>query len=299
MGFAPDDIATVTWLVEQHLLLRDVATRRDIDDPATTQRVASQVGTIDRLRLIAALTEADGLATSTTAWDPWTAHLIARLVERVEHLLHGSGDGGAVAAFPTPDQIARLMEGGRRIEVADDVVTVMTTDRPGVFSRVAGVLALHGLDVLAASAHSTQGRALAEFRVTDPFRDETPWPRVTADLELALDGRLALQARLSERVRTYARRRTAIAGPAPTVGFDDRASGDATVIDVQAADGIGVLYRITQALAELDLDIRSARVQTLGERVHDAFYVRDRGGKITDPRTLAEIERAILHGLAE
>jgi [protein-PII] uridylyltransferase len=191
------------------------------------------------------------------------------------------------------------MEGGRRIEVAGDVVTVMTTDRPGVFSRVAGVLALHGLDVLAASAYSTQGRALAEFRVTDPFRDDTPWPRVTADLELALDGRLALQARLSERVRTYARRRTAIAGPAPTVGFDDRASGDATVIDVQAADGIGVLYRITQALAELDLDIRSARVQTLGERVHDAFYVRDRGGKIMDPRTLAEIERAILHGLAE
>jgi [protein-PII] uridylyltransferase len=166
-----------------------------------------------------------------------------------------------------------------------------------VFSRVAGVLALHGLDVRAASAYSTQGRALAEFRVTDPFRDETPWPRVTADLELALDGRLALQARLSERVRTYARR-GAVAGPAPTVSFDDRASDDATVIDVQAADAIGVLYRITQALAELDLDIRSARVQTLGERVHDAFYVRDRGGKITDPRTLGEIERAILHGLA-
>ena len=71
------------------------------------------------------------------------------------------------------------------------------------------------------------------------------------------------------------------------------------MIDVHAADAIGVLYRITQALAELDLDIRSARVQTLGERVHDAFYVRDRGGKITDARTFAEIERAILHGLAE
>jgi [protein-PII] uridylyltransferase len=300
MGFAPDDIATVVWLVEQHLLLRDVATRRDIDDPATTQLVASRVGTIDRLRLLGALTEADGLATSATAWDPWTAHLIGRLVERVEHVLHGSGGaGGTVSAFPTPDQLARLMEGVRRIEVARDVVTVMTTDRPGVFSRVAGVLALHGLDVVAASAYSVQGRALAEFRVTDPFRDETPWARVTADLELALDGRLALQARLSERVRTYARRGTTIAGPAPTVGFDDRASDDAIVIDVQAADAIGVLYRITQALAELDLDIRSARVQTLGERVHDAFYVRDRGGKITDPRTLAEIERAILHGLVE
>ncbi len=191
------------------------------------------------------------------------------------------------------------MVGDRRIEVSGDVFTVMTADRPGVFSRVAGVLALHGLDVLAASAYSTQGRALAEFRVTDPLRDETPWPRVTADLELALDGRLALQARLSERVRTYGRaKRRVVAGPT-TVGFDDRASVDATVIDVQAADGIGVLYRITRALAELDLDIRSAKVQTLGARVHDAFYVRDRGGKIADARTLAEIERAILHSLAE
>ena len=85
------------------------------------------------------------------------------------------------------------MDGERRIEVDGDVVTVMTTDRPGVFSRVAGVLALHGLDVLGASAYSTQGRALADFRVTDPFRDDAPWPRVIADLELALDGRLALQ----------------------------------------------------------------------------------------------------------
>ena len=300
LGFPSPDIATIAWLVEHHLLLRDVATRRDIDDPATTQLVADRVETLDRLRLLAALSEADGRATSATAWDPWTAHLIGRLVERVEHLFHGlhpAAHTGAV--FPTEEQLARLMDGERRIEVDADVVIVMTADRPGVFSRVAGVLALHGLDVLAASAYSAEGRALAEFRVIDPFRDETPWPRVTADLELALDGRLALQARLSERVRTYAKRRPAVAGPAPTVGFDDRASEDATVIDVQAADAIGVLYRITQALAELDLDIRSARVQTLGERVHDSFYVRDRGGKITDPRTLAEIERAILHGLAE
>jgi [protein-PII] uridylyltransferase len=300
MGFGPDEASTVSALVEHQLLLRDVASRRDIDDPATAQRVASAVGSIERLRLLAALTEADGVATSATAWDPWTAQLIAQLVDRVASQLHGrDGEHDAVVVFPTADQLARLMDGQRRIEVTDDVLTVMTADRPGVFSRVAGVLALHGLDVLAATAYSTDGRALAEFRVTDQLRDETPWPRVKADLELALDGRLALQARLSERARTYARARSgAIGDRTTTVGFDDRASVDATVIDVQAADGIGVLYRITRALAELDLDIRSARVQTLGAHVHDAFYVRDRSGKITDARTLAEIERAILHSLA-
>ena len=59
-----------------------------------------------------------------------------------------------------------------------------------------------------------------------------------------------------------------------------------------------MLYRITRALAELDLDIRAARVETLGANVVDAFYVRDaHGAKIDDPSLLAEIERAILHSL--
>jgi [protein-PII] uridylyltransferase len=301
MGFPPDDVATVSELVEHHLLLRDVASRRDVDDPATAHRVATAVGSIEQLRLLAALTEADGVATGATAWDPWTAQLTTELVDRVAHQLRGWREApDAATTFPAPDQLARLMSGARRLDVSDDALTVMTDDRPGVFSRVAGVLAIHGLDVRAAAAYSTQGRALAEFRVTDPLRDETPWHRVTADLDLALDGRLAIKARLSERIRTYARAtHYALDDRATTVAFDDRASVDATVIDVQAPDGIGVLYRITHALAELDLDIRSAKVQTLGARVHDAFYVRDRGGKITDARTRAEIERAILHSLAE
>ena len=302
MGFEPDDVSTISMLVEHHLLLRDVATRREIADPATAHRVASAVGSIERLGLLAALTQADGEATGTTAWDPWTAQLTARLVDRVAHQLRGwreAPDG--TNSFPTDEQVARLtMSDDRRLEVAGDVLTVMTDDRPGIFSRVAGVLAIHGLDVVAAAAYSTKGRALAEFRVTDPFRDETPWSKVTTDLELALDGRLAIRARLAERVRAYARAAPSESGDrATTVAFDDRASVDATVIDVQAADGIGVLYRITHALAELDLDIRIAKVQTLGHRVHDAFYVRDRGGKITDEHALAEIEQAILHSLAE
>ena len=70
------------------------------------------------------------------------------------------------------------------------------------------------------------------------------------------------------------------------------------MVDVQTADGIGVLYRITRALAELDIDIRSARAQTLGPTVVDAFYVKDRrGAKIIDAEVLAEIEQAIVHSL--
>ncbi len=68
---------------------------------------------------------------------------------------------------------------------------------------------------------------------------------------------------------------------------------------MHAPDSIGVLYRITRALAELELDIVSAKVQTLGDRVVDAFYVRGpSGGKLEDPALLVEIERALLHELS-
>ncbi|HWD71584.1 MAG TPA: [protein-PII] uridylyltransferase [Actinomycetota bacterium] len=304
MGFPNDDAATLSLVVRHHLLIAQVATRRDLDDPTTIRLVAEPVGTVERLRLLAALTEADSLATGASAWGPWKAGLVRRLVECVIDYLESGESAGCPppTPFPSPEQLARLAEGGQHIEARGNLLTVMNDDRPGMFSRIAGVLAMHGLDVLAAVAFSTDdGRALDEFRVMDPLRDEPPWGRVIADVALALEGHLAIHARVTDRARMYAR-----AGPrsrhpvVPSVTFDNRASDDATVIDVHAADAIGTLYRITRTLAEFDLDIRSAKVQTLGSEVVDAFYVRDRSGdKIAEHARLAEIERAILHAIGE
>jgi [protein-PII] uridylyltransferase len=161
-------------------------------------------------------------------------------------------------------------------------------------------LALHGLDVRAASAYSTDGgRALSEFKVVDQLRDSTPWPRVISDLERALSGRLALNARIAARVRTYERRRPAYTQLAVSaVSFDNGVSPMATVIDVYVPNGIGLLYRITRTLAELDLDIRSAKAETFGVQAVDSFYVVDRrGSKITEQAALTEIEREILHSV--
>jgi [protein-PII] uridylyltransferase len=301
LGFDDADTDTLVFMVEQHLLLPDVATRRDLDDPATIERVAEAVGSIERLELLAALTEADSIATGPAAWSPWKAQLLSQLVERTAAVLAG-GDMVVVPArtFPSPEQLDALQEPGQRIAADGDVLTVMTFDRPGLFSRVTGVLAMHGLDVLTAGVHSTdEGRALEEFRVNDPYRDETPWDRVIADIERALDGKLAVHARVAERARTYGRQVYNPLARGSSVTIDNGASPHATVIDVETGDRIGVLYAIARALAELDLDVRSAKVQTLGVRVVDAFYVRDRqGNKIYDADILQEIERAILHNLA-
>ena len=80
---------------------------------------------------------------------------------------------------------------------------------------------------------------------------------------------------------------------------DNRTSATATVLEVICADGVGVLYRITRAFAELDLDIVRAHVQTLGSDIVDAFYVRDASGaKILDEDHLAEIELSVLRWVA-
>ncbi len=301
MGFSADDADTLVAMCEHHLLLPDVATRRDLDDPSTIQKVAAQVGTLDRLELLAALTEADSIATGPSAWSPWKAQLLAQLVDRTEIVLAG-GEMAVVPArtFPTPEQLVALTEPGQRIVGENDTLTVMTDDRSGLFSRVTGVLAMHGLDVLTAGVYSSEdGRALEEFRVNDPYREQTPWPRVIADVERALEGRLAVHARVAERARTYGRQTYSLQARGSSVVIDNQASDDATVIDVETGDRIGVLYAIARALAELDLDVRSAKVQTLGVRVVDAFYVRDRdGNKIVDADILEEIERAVLHNLA-
>jgi [protein-PII] uridylyltransferase len=303
LGYPPADVDVLRAMVTHHLLLPDVATRRDLSDPETIERVATEVGSVELLRLLAALTEADSIATGPSAWGGWKAQLVAELVERVEsRLLGGSAAVAASRPWPTDAEIAELTAGGRRIEASGSTVTVATDDHPGVFSRVAGVLALRGLDVLEASAHSTDdGWALARFRVVDPVRDETPWDAITADLDRALDGRLALRARLAERAETriVRTRPAARSGPVDVI-FDNAASAAATVIDVEAPDALGILYRITCALSELDLDIRAAKVQTLGTRVVDAFYVRDRnGGKLLERDRLDEIARAIRYGVSE
>jgi [protein-PII] uridylyltransferase len=300
LGFLPGDVRVLQELVRLHLLLPDVATRRDLDDPATIDGVAREVGDVDTLELLAALTEADSLATGTSAWSDWKAGLVAELVERVRRHLTDGGDGsstgrGEAPAMVVPEGLVEGLRGhGHRC-------TVVYGDRPGLFAKVAGVLALHGLDVRSATAGlAADGRAVEVFDVEPSFGGEPKWDRVAADLDAVLDGRMTLTDKLIERSRSYARRyrRTAARPADARVLIDNGASDRATVVEVRAPDGIAVLHRITTALANCRLDVRVARVSTLGHEVVDAFYVVDRAGaKVTDDEALAAIEAAVLRQL--
>ncbi|NNE12678.1 MAG: [protein-PII] uridylyltransferase [Ilumatobacter sp.] len=306
LGLNEHDVETLVAMVEHHLLLPDVAVRRDLSDPVTIEAVAAAVQTHERLELLHQLTVADSKATGPSAWGPWKRDLVDELVARVDHVLGGGEvDDVTWTLFPDAETVEAMASGDHHVRIDDDRLTVVYRDEPGMFSRIAGVVSLHGLDVITARAHSDErqlGRVAmgaSEFRFHLPA-DGIDWVPVQADLERALGGRLAIESRLAERARTYRRRRPTQAdapGP-PQVVFHDGASSDATVVEVRCQTRIGILYRITKALAEVGLDIRHATVQTIGSEVVDTFYVRSWTGElITDAFHRTEIERAVLHAI--
>jgi len=93
IGLRPDEVEEVAALVGSHLLLVETATRRDLDDPAVVGAVAGRVGSGRRLRLLYALTVADGLATGPHAWGDWKASLVRKLYGRVDQALAGGQAG--------------------------------------------------------------------------------------------------------------------------------------------------------------------------------------------------------------
>ena len=300
MGYPPTDVDILVAMVEHHLLLPDVATRRDLEDPDTIAEVARKARTVETLRLLGALTEADSVATGPSAWSKWKASLVRELVARCAHVMEGGDLGEITSRFPTPEH-RQMMEAGEHLVLGEgDTLVVIAPDRHGMFSRVAGALALSGLRVLLGAAHTEYGMALERFQVESTLGLEIDWPQVTAYVEQALAGRLAIEARLAERISAYEVAPDFTPRPvvALKVTIDNDSSSTATIIELAAQARIGLLSRVTSALSQLDLDILSAKVQDLGGDVVHAYYVRDgEGHKVTDPDHLQEINLALQHAI--
>jgi [protein-PII] uridylyltransferase len=311
LGLPRADGELVAAAIRHHLLLPGVATRRDLDDPATVRHVAATVGGRPLLELLHALAIADGQATGPAAWNDWKATLVADLVRRTEEVFArqegsapleppGAGEPAQLPSALRPDQLALAAGGGPAVQVRSEArgaeVTVVAPDRPGLLWRAAGVLASHRLAVRAANATSVGDMAVSVFGVTPEFGDLPDAALVAADLRRMLAGRLDLEGRLDKRSRAV-RPRSALVPP-PRVTLVDDASDSATVVEVRAHDEPGLLWRIGRALGDCGLDIRAARVETLGAEVVDVFYVTGQDGKpLTDQdrrqRTVAEVLAAL------
>jgi [protein-PII] uridylyltransferase len=169
------------------------------------------------------------------------------------------------------------------VEQGDDGarVTVMAPDRVGLLADVAALFAMQRAPVRAARAWNQGDVGVSVWDVADEHLD----PAVL---------RQRLEAIVSGRVDPAERLRRGIGeGLAPTVAVRPEASTRSTVIEVRAADRIGVLHVACAALAAQDVSVCSAHVDTLGPQAVDVFYVQESGaGPLSDHRA-AEAAHAL------
>jgi [protein-PII] uridylyltransferase len=183
-------------------------------------------------------------------------------------------------------------------------VTVYTADHAGLFSRIAGALAVAGASIVDARIHTlTNGSALDTFWIQDAAGGAFDAPHRLAKLyvliEQALSGRLHLADEIKRASAALLGRRMRAIHVPPRVVVDNRASNTHTVLEVNGRDRPGLLHDVTAAISDQGLQIASAHVTTYGVRAVDVFYVKDVFGlKVENERKLGALREALLEALA-
>ncbi|GAB18070.1 PII uridylyltransferase [Gordonia effusa NBRC 100432] len=293
MGLWPQDTETLAAIVRHHLLLPQIATRRDLADPATAAEVAYKLGH-DRqlLELLSVLAEADSRATGPGVWGDWKASLIAELVRRTGALIEG--ETSMEPAELTAEQRHLAETGGFAVTLvqAPDgphtyLVTMVAPDGLGLLSRMAGVLALSGLRVLAATIAGHAGSAINTFRVVPRFGEPPQDVVLRQQLISAVQGKTDVAARLAERAAAEEASRAgvdkteglpALFGVAPSRVTWSEPHSDVVVMELRAADAVGLLCKVTAIIERRGGEVVWAKAITLGGTVVDTFGLRLTGG---------------------
>ena len=349
LGLTAEETETVEWLVRYHLLMSDMAQKRDIGDPRTLRDFAKAVKTRKRLDLLCVLTVCDIRGVGPGTWNNWKAMLLRRLysdtAEALENGLENINrdkreDEGkkalreALADWPAADLraelarhyppywqglptetqavFARLLRGLADDEIRIDLhpeperdatrAAFALADHPGIFSRLAGALALVGANVVDARTYTSKdGYATAVFWVQDaegkPY-DEARLPRLRNMIDKTLKGEVVARDALKDRDKVKKREREF---RFPThITFDNEGSDIYTIIEVDTRDRPGLLYDLTRTLAANNIYIASAVIATYGAQVVDSFYVKDMFGLKLHAKPKQEaLERKLRQAITE
>ena len=159
-------------------------------------------------------------------------------------------------------------------------ITVYTPDHPGIFSQIAGAVALLGATIMDAKIVTmSDGMVMDSFSILDINNQAYNQPSKLEKLKLriteSLSGKIHLKKELAKLSKTRRSRKEDLFSVAPRIIFDNKASTTDTVIEVNGRDRVGFLYDVTSAINGLGLKINSAHITTYGEHVVDTFYVKD------------------------
>ncbi len=180
-------------------------------------------------------------------------------------------------------------------------ITLLAPDHPRLLSTITGCCAAAGANIVDAQIFTTRdGRALDSIFINrlydDPVDERRRAQNIADTIKKVLSGECRLASLLAEKSKP--KRRSSAFKVEPSVMINNELSDKFTVIEVEGLDRPGLLSDVTDALADLSLDIASAHIATFGEKVIDSFYATDLVGfKITSPQKLAAIRRKLMKAL--
>jgi [protein-PII] uridylyltransferase len=297
IGLNQTDAELVEHLVRHHLTLAGLATKRDHADPATVDALVEAVqGRADILDLLRCLTEADARAAGPAAWSPWRAQLINSLADHTEGLLVDEGTRVDVSQLVDIGLARSVQLDGRpRIRVEPQPggvqLVIAATDRLGLFSDTAGLLASHSVQVRSAVLHTVEAVAVNTWRVDKQVPADLPDTAYLVKQLVRLEaGETGI---LTPVQRREARAHSSGAMPHPYVELIRDASGTAAVIEVRTGDRAGLLYALGRSLSDIKLSIRSAHISTLAGQAIDTFYVTEVDGSAPNTRRAQEAIEAL------
>jgi [protein-PII] uridylyltransferase len=304
---------TVEFQIRHQQELAGAMTARDLDDPATVRLLAGSVGTAERLRLLALATYARIVALGPADKIPWrldqlwrtytaTQHELLRELEtdRIQQVPEDLPANAAfVKGFPLRylrahssaeiQEHQQLFERSRPTGVAVKLdplegayrITMVARDKPSLFASFAGAISSFGLDILKAEAFSNAaGVILDTFVVADPKRilqfNPTEADRLSDLLQRIALGRTDAHKLMRGRGLPEAGKHP----PPAHVQFDSDACPTATLVEIDAEDRPGLLYRLATVFSSSACNIDIVLVDTKGHRAIDVFYVAHDGRKL-------------------